>query len=53
MFGKLNDITQIIAIVITIRLLVNFARYVFGFRTAKYRSTAKLERLRTEAVYET
>ena len=51
-FGKLKEINQIPATVKMIRLLVTLVRYVFGFRTARYLSTAKLEMLITEAVHE-
>ena len=52
MKGKLKDITQKAKIVKAIRLFVTFVRKVFGFLTAKYLSTAKLIRLRSDAVHE-
>jgi hypothetical protein len=50
--GKLKDINQIITIVKTIRLFVTLLRYVYGVRTARYLSTARLETLRMDAVHE-
>jgi hypothetical protein len=51
-FGKVKEINQITATVNTIRLLVILLRYVVGFLTARYRSTAKLAMIRDEAVHE-
>jgi hypothetical protein len=51
-FSKVKDINQITATVNKIRLLVILLRYVVGYLTARYHSTAKLAMLRDEAVHE-
>jgi hypothetical protein len=50
--GKDKEINQITATVNTIRLIVILLRYVAGFLTARYLSTAKLVMLKAEAVHE-
>jgi hypothetical protein len=52
MLGKVKEINQITATVTMIRLLVILLRYVVGFLTARYLTTARLAMLKAEAVQE-